>query len=118
MKQRFFCLFLFTFFCLISLEGKEINPFASRLPEREVVVEKKEGTEIGGLDTEGIILKGIIWNPKSACVIVNGKIYKKGDMLGKWEAKIINIDKYGIELKYGRNIYRIEMERMEGKEKR
>ncbi|OQX79704.1 MAG: hypothetical protein B6D56_06510 [Candidatus Omnitrophica bacterium 4484_70.1] len=118
MRQKIIYLFLFTFCCLVFLEGEAVNPFVSRLPERKVVIKKEEEVEIKRLNTEGIILKGILWSPKSACAIINGKVYKKGDVLEKWEAKIINIDKYGIELKYGRNVYRIEMKRMEGKEKR
>lgn len=84
----------------------KVNPFVSLLPKKKV--ERIKITE-KMLNIEEIKLEGVILGEKKACAIINGEVYKKGDILKKYGAQIVNIDKEGVDLKYNKKIYRIEV---------
>jgi len=82
----------------------KVNPFVPLLPKKKV--EKTETTE-EMLNIKEIKLEGVILGEERACAVINGDVYKKGDMLKEYGAQIINIDKEGVDLRYNNKIYRI-----------
>ena len=100
--------------------GKEKrNPFMSVLPKRKKIIKKvkKVIEEEKKLDTKSIKLEGIVWGEDKACAIINGEVYTKGDRIKEVGAEILEINKNGISLKYGKRIYEINMELELGKER-
>jgi len=90
--------------------GKEKrNPFMPVLPKHKKVI-KKVIKEEKKLDTKSIKLEGIVWGEDKACAIINGEVYTKGDRIEEVGAEILEINKNGISLKYGKRIYEINME--------
>ena len=105
---------IISLFLLKSWGEIKLNPFVPLLPKK---IEKTEVVD-KLLNIEEIKLEGIILGKEKACVIINGEVYKKGDVLKECGAQIIKIDKEGIDLKYNKKIYRIKMEIKTEKEMR
>ncbi len=84
----------------------KVNPFISLIPKRPEKIKTVEKL----LNIEGIKLEGVILGEEKACAIINGKVYKKGDIIEKYGVQIMNINKEGVDLKYNRKIYRIKIE--------
>lgn len=94
----------FAILCVSQRGYAADDPFKSRIPEKQVPVEKSAVVEdnYGDVMTEisKIALEGIVWNSAFAAIIVNGDVYSKGDTIKELNAKILDIQKGKVTILY------------------
>ena len=81
------------------------SPFKSPLEDKKVV----EVSDFNESDLPVVVIQGIIWNSARPQVIIDNKIYNIGDIieLGEIKARVTNITKEGMYLKYKRKEFLI-----------
>jgi len=72
------------------------DPFKITLPGVKKEVSQVQEVYQEEVRLPDMIIQGIIWGGKAPLAIINNKVYKMGDSID--EAKIINIEKEGVEV--------------------
>lgn len=128
LKSHFFC--LVGIICLMSCPRlsygqteKYRDPFAPCFPEREEVKKDKfvnpPASEIGSADKKSLpdlTVTGIFLAKDASSAIINGRIYREGDVLREeGQAKIYKIEKKKVTILYGRDLYEVNIKEKEFK---
>lgn len=96
------------FFIIQRVSFAQDDLFKSLLPRPEKPPEKIEPFKMIKRETvdyrpiKNLNVEGIFWGIEAPLAIINGRTYKEGDFLEEIRgAKIIKIDKKGVEISYG-----------------
>ena len=93
------------------------DPFESYLPKKEknlAVVSRQESEAVKPLPS--LAVQGIIWGDVLPVAIINNKVLRVGDVIEG--AKVIRIDKEGVELFYDGRVYTLSSPASSGGEKK
>lgn len=98
MKKIFLISLISILFLCVVIKGEEyINPFIPLLPSEEVIQPSSYSSRETSLN---IVVEGIVWSEDMPQVIIEGNIYKEGDEIKGYGAKIIRIEKRKIYILY------------------
>jgi len=107
----FIGLFLFP---ALAVYSQYRDPFDSLLPDEEVTgVERPGKGKIA--ETPQVKVEGILWSRDGSRAIIDGDVYQEGDRLLGVDAEVIRVDKRVVVLSYQGKIFRINVEKGEGK---
>ena len=108
MKKFYLLLLVFLFILNLSVFSQDNDfrdPLVSLLPKQKTAEEQEAATSELERAELNINLQGIIWGHDMPQVIIDGKVYKKGDVLSDIEAKIVKIDKGVVSIFYQGFLY-------------
>lgn len=116
MRVRIFIIFIFFSGMNFSLLAK--NPFKELLPQKiepqkatPQRLKEPETTELSGLKIEGIF-----WDTPLPQAIINGEVYKEGDIIKRFNAQITEIRKDGVSIIYRGRVFILSPEKKEKEE--
>jgi len=84
------------------LPDEEVRPEAGRRPEAEIAAPE-------------VTVEGILWSKDESRAIIDGEVYKAGDTLRTVDAEVIRVDKRVVIISYQGKIFRMSVEKREGK---
>ena len=106
----FFFVFLnLTFFCFAK------DPFKKLLPERVKPKEnyKREYTEEKIEALREVEIQGVFWDVSPPQAIINGEVYKEGDLLEEIGAEITRIEKNKVTIIYRGRVFILSPQKKE-----
>jgi len=98
----------------IYAEELEYDPFDNPFDQPEVVGEGdafEESVEVKQIDPPQITIEGILAGGKAPAAIIDGDVYRKGDVIGGIDAKVYNIDKDQVTILYQGELFKMGTEK-------
>ncbi|MCD6228701.1 MAG: hypothetical protein J7K17_04430 [Candidatus Omnitrophica bacterium] len=130
--RNFYILFIISAFLLLidgsagfigaaEKEGssKEFGPFSPKLPvtKEETTLPQEQKEEIPEPTfLEEIDIQGLIWGTPTPQAIIDGWVYKVGDIIKDTDAEIIEIKKGEIKVRFLGRVYTVKMKKELNKE--
>lgn|GEM_PF-864323 len=127
MIRTLLLLFIILFIFIPRASSQEISyrdPFASLFPKKvdssmEIPDEALSANQIYIPESLGIVVEGIILGGEMSQAIINGEVYREGDILKAKGAKILKIDEGTVSILYDGIIYEMMVEKIRtGKSKK
>ena len=119
MKISFLTVLIFLLVVNFSLAR---DPFKKILPEKSEFQpeESREYPEerIGSRALEGLKIEGVFWDVPTPEVIINGEVYKEGDVIAEVGAQITRIKKNEVILIYRDRVFILSPEKTETRQGR
>ena len=111
MKVSFLMLLILLLIVNFSLAR---DPFKDVLPAKPKPKPRKDSEErIDVRSLENLKIEGIFWDIPNPQVIINGEVYKEGDVIPEVGAQIIEIKKNEVTLIYKDRVFILSLEKEE-----
>lgn len=98
-----------------TLQEETFNPFRPKLPQRLESPPDTSSRPFLPKNTKfhlEVNIEGVVWGTDLPQAVIEGKIYTVGDILEKYNAKIIHIDKEGVSIKYNEEMYLVPLNKI------
>lgn len=117
MMVKFFS-FISILFLLInpvySQEGYK-DPFEPVLPEETEESRQEAVLKETKVLPSSVVVEGVLWGTGNPQAIINSAVYEVGDIIEELGGKILKIEKNIVFITYGEKIYRMKVEKREGR---
>ena len=105
---------IFILFCFFYCQGVILaDPFEPLIPVEEAAGDQGE-YELGEeaeIQPPAVVIEGVLWGKTAPQAIIDGEVYKSGDVLKNVDAKIVKIEKNIVFISHQGKVFEMKTEK-------